>query len=264
MTESSHEDVLLFEQRGHAAWLTLNRPDRLNALDSSLKRSIVNAAVEVSVNPDIWVVVIQGAGGRAFSVGADLVEMRARDSAGGRPMTPMIEVARNLYEAVLEIPKPTIAVVDGFALGGGFELAMACDLRVASDDAIFGMPESRRGMGANFGSVVLPRLIPRALAMEMLYYGDQVGAERALQMGLVNQVWPKSELPDRVHEWVAELLTRAPLSLRRYKEMTVKGWEMAVPANLRLNAGPNPYLSDDRAEGTRAFTEKRAPNWRGR
>ncbi|WP_181782191.1 enoyl-CoA hydratase/isomerase family protein [Pseudonocardia pini] len=251
---------LLVDKRGHAAWLTLNRPERLNALNTGLKAELVAAAVDVTLDPEVWVVVLRGAGGRAFSVGGDLKDMHAR----GRAATPMIEVERNVYEAVLEIPKPTVAVVDGYALGGGCELAMACDLRVASDDAVFGMPESHRGMGANFGSVVLPRLIPRAVAMEMLYFGDRVPADRARELGLVNRVWPKAELDERVEEWVAELLTRAPLTLRRYKEMAGKGWEMPVPAHLRLNAGPNPYLSEDRAEGAAAFAEKRPPRWQGR
>ena len=251
---------LLVDKRGHAAWLTLNRPDRLNALNTGLKAELVAAAVDVTLDPEIWVVVLQGAGGKAFSVGGDLKDMHARGSAA----TPMIEVERNVYEAVLEIPKPTIAVVDGYALGGGCELAMACDMRVASEESVFGMPESHRGMGANFGSVVLPRLIPRALAMEMLYFGDRVPAARAQEMGLVNRVWPRAELDKRVEEWVAELLTRAPLTLRRYKEMAGKGWEMPVPAHLRLNAGPNPYTSEDRAEGAKAFAEKRRPNWQAR
>lgn len=257
-------DELIYEKRGRAAWLTLNRPDRLNALNKTLKARIVEAAVEAGADPDVWVVVLRGAGDKAFCVGGDLKDMRERDRNGGQATTPMLEAERNVYEAVLEIPKPTIAAVRGYALGGGCELAMACDLRVASDDAVFGMPESTRGMGANFGSVLLPRLMPRAIAMEMLYFGDRVPADRAQAIGLVNHVWPAGELDERTEAWVAELLTRAPLTLRRYKEMTLKGWEMPVPANLRLNAGPNPYLSEDRSEGARAFAEKRAPVWRAR
>lgn len=256
--------VLLVEKRGHAAWLTLNRPDRLNALDGALKAALVEAAVDAAVDPEVWVVIIRGAGGRAFCVGGDLKDMRERDRSGTALSTPMVEVGRNVYEAVLEIPKPTIAVVDGYALGGGLELAMACDLRVASTSAVFGMPESHRGMGANFGSVLLPRLVPRAVAMEMLYFGDRMSADRAREIGLVNRVWPPEELDDRVEQWVAELLIRAPLSLRRYKEMTLKGWEMPVASHLRLNAGPNPYLSQDRVEGAAAFAAKRPPVWRNR
>lgn len=255
---------LLYECRDHVAWLTLNRPDRLNALSSTLKALLVEAAVDASLDDDIWAVVIRGAGGRAFSVGGDLTERRQADEQHARPRTPMLTAEREVYEVVLEIPKPTLAVIDGFALGGGFELAMACDLRVAADDAIFGMPEARLGMGANFGSVVLPRLIPRAIALEMLYFAERFSAERMLELGLVNRVWPKSEIDRHVEAWVAELVSRAPLTLRRYKEMTTKGWELPVPTNLRLNVGPNPYTSDDRVEGTLAFKERRAPNWRGR
>ena len=176
----------------------------------------------------------------------------------------MLEADRNLYETVLEIPKPTIAMIDGYAFGGGFELALACDLRVASDDSVFAMPESKIGMGANFGSVVLPRLIPRALALEILYFGERHPAARLLEIGLLNAVWDKTELAERVEKWTDDLATRAPLTLQRYKHMTLKGWELPLAANLRLDVGPNPYTSADRIEGTTAFREKRPPKWQGR
>jgi enoyl-CoA hydratase/carnithine racemase len=257
-------DELLYEKSGNVAWLTLNRPERMNALSRALKEAIVAAAVDASTDPSVWAVVLRGQGGKAFCAGADLKEMGANDAAGGRLTSPMLEPARNVYEAVLEIPKPTVAIVAGYALGGGFELAMACDLRVASDQATFGMPESTIGMGANFGSVLLPRLIPRALAMELLYFGRRVTAAELAGYGLVNQVWPAAELDERAGQWVSELVTRAPLTLQRYKQMALKGWEMPVPAHLRLDAGPNPYTSQDRVEGTSALREKRPPRWQAR
>jgi enoyl-CoA hydratase/carnithine racemase len=257
-------EVLLYDKRDHVAWLTLNRPDQLNALSRELKRAVVAAAVEVSVDPDVWIVVLGAAGGRAFSVGGDLKEMSAADEDGLRMQSPMLEPERNVYESVLEITKPTIAVIDGYALGGGFELAMACDLRVASEDSIFGMPESAIGMGANFGSVLLPRLIPRAVALELLYFGQRMTASELRALGLVNRVWPRGEFSDRVDEWVAELRTKSPVTLQRFKQMTVKGWELPVPVNLRLDVGPNPYTSEDRIEGRLAFGEKRAPDWKNR
>lgn len=257
-------DELLYEKVGHVAWLTLNRPDRMNALSRALKAAIVEAAVDASTDPGVWAVAVRGAGGKAFCVGADLKDMGAVDAAGSRLTSPMLEPARNVYEAVLEIAKPTVAVVGGYALGGGFELAMACDLRVASEESVFGMPESTIGMGANFGSVLLPRLIPRALAMELLYFGRRLPASELAGYGLLNHVWPSAELDERAAAWVADLVTRAPLTLQRYKQMTLKGWEMPVPSHLRLDVGPNPYTSEDRVEGTSAFREKRAPRWQAR
>jgi enoyl-CoA hydratase len=253
---------ILTETTDHVRYLTINRPERRNALDTATKDELVQACVEANADPGVWAVCITGSGSRAFSAGRDLKELDAERAAGRRIGSPMEEVGRNLHEAVLETYKPTIASINGAAMGGGLELALACDLRIAADTALLGLPEVRRGMGANFASVLLFRLIPRALAFQLLYTGEPVTAAQALSWGLVNQVVPEAELPAATRALARQVVSGAPLSLRRYKEMAVKGWDLPVAAALRLNAGPNPYTSEDREEGVRAFVEKREPRWR--
>jgi enoyl-CoA hydratase len=252
---------IVTETADHVRYLTINRPERRNALDNATKDELVRACVEANADPDVWVVCITGSGDRAFCAGRDLNELDAERASGARIASPMEETGRNVHEVVLETYKPTIAAINGAAMGGGFELALACDLRIAADTALLGLPEVRRGMGANFASVLLFRLIPRGLAFQLLYTGEPVTAAQALSWGLVNQVVPAAELPGATRALARQLVRGAPLSLRRYKEMAVKGWDIPVPAALRLNAGPNPYTSKDREEGVAAFVEKREPRW---
>lgn len=257
-------DELLYEARDHVAYVTLNRPERRNALSQSLMVAIVDAFSAAEADREIWAIVLTGAGDQAFCAGADLKEMDqiAREK---RPFpVPMTGRYRNVFESVLETGKPTIAALNGPAVAGGCELALACDLRIAADHVFLAMPEVKIGMGANFASVLLPRLVPRAVALEMLYTGESIAAQEARQYGLVNRVVPKAELAETTEKFVRGIVANAPLTLRRYKEMATKGWELSVHAALRLNAGPNPYLSEDREEGIRARLEKRAPRWKGR
>ena len=158
MTVVDDEPVLI-SRDGHVATIVLNRPHRLNAISRDLKTHLVALVSQLAEDDDVRVVVLAGSGGRAFSVGADLKDMRENDAKGVRLQTPMNGLERNVFEAVLELPKPTIAAIDGYALAGGFELALACDLRIATASSTFGMPEAKIGMGANFASVLLPRLV---------------------------------------------------------------------------------------------------------
>ncbi len=243
------------------AYLTLDRPDSLNALDRALRSEIVTAFVEYADDDDVWVVCLTGSGDRAFSAGVDLKETHNEDEARTSFRHPMREIERNVYEVVLDFPKPVICALNGWTVGGGCELAMACDIRIAADHAKIGLPEAKRGLGATFGSQMLPRLVPRGIAYQMLYFGEPITASEALQWGLVNEVVPAYQLEARTHQLAANLLRSAPITLRRYKAMITHGCELPMSAALRLDVGPDPYRSQDRIEGVTAFLEKRDPNW---
>ena len=256
------EPELVVTTDGHVRLLRLNRPDRRNAMTRSLMAAISAAVLDADEDPDVRVIVLTGTGDAAFCAGADLKEMSGNDASGTRYRSPMNRVDRSVFEVVLEAKKPTIAALNGSAVAGGFELSLACDLRISHAAAQFGLPETKIGMGANFGSVLLPRRIAPGLALEMLYTGDYIDAAEAYRLGLLNRVVGRDEVLPHCLALAHKIAANAPISVRRVKAVALRGMDMPVAVALRQDPGVNPYLSDDRKEGIRARLEKRKPVWR--
>jgi len=257
------DEILLIEDRGRTRWLTLNRPDVRNALNRDLNDALVDALIEADHDPSVYAVAITGAG-TTFCSGADLGDARKLADAGKPFYGPLHNNRRSLFEVMIDTRKPTIAVVNGPAVAGGFELVLSCDLRLAAEGAFFAVPEAKRGRGAHYASVVLPQLVPTAVAMEWLYTGRRVPLDEASRWGLVNRVLPADGLVAGAEEFLAELTNSAPLSLERLKLTFRRTAGMDPHAAIRLDIGPDVYLSEDQKEGARAFLEKREPRWQGR
>jgi enoyl-CoA hydratase len=257
------ESGLTTETRGHVRVLTLDRPERRNALSSALQADLVEELLACADDPEVRAVVLTG-NGPAFCAGFDLKEIRERDQAGEPFRPPMNRPGRNLFEVLTETYVPVIAALTGHAVAGGFELALACDIRIAAPGIKLGLPEATIGMGANYGSVVLPKRIPTGIALEMLFTGEYVTSEDAARWGLVNRVVPADDVLPEALALADRIAANAPLSVRRMKETAVKGLELPLATALRLDVGPNPYLSEDREEGFAGSLEKGARGWSGR
>lgn len=257
-------DGLDVDVRDGIGYLTIDRPERRNALSRGLMAAIIGAVDEFGADSSVAAIALTGTGTAAFSAGADLKEMDARARRGESPPIPTYGDGSNVFEAVLSVDKPTVAIVNGPAIGAGCELALACDLRVAADHATLVLPEAKRGLGAHFASVILPRLLPRGIAMEMLYRGEPMTAEKAAHWGLFNATAPAGELPALAHDWLTAIAANAPLTVQRYKRVVTWTSTLAMSEALQVEITPDVYGSRDRQEGVRAFLEKRAPRWEGR
>jgi enoyl-CoA hydratase len=258
-----YESGLVVENRGHVRVLTLDRPERRNALSSELQADLVDQLLDAGEGGEVRAIVLTG-NGPAFCAGFDLKEIREKDERGERFRPPMNRPGRSLFEVVTETPVPIVAALRGAAVAGGFELALACDLRVAAPGIRLGLPEAAIGMGANFASVVLPKRIPMGIALEMLLTAEYVTSEDAERWGLVNRLVPADDVLPTALALAERIAANAPISVRRMKETAVKGLELPLWQALRLDVGPNPYLSEDRKEGIAAYLEKRPPRWTGR
>lgn len=255
---------VLYEVNGGSAVVTVNRPDKLNALNRGTLEELARAMGAAADDEAVRTVVLTGAGEKAFVAGADIAEIAGLDAAGGREFALF---GQGVFRAIETFPKPVIAAVNGFALGGGCELAMACHLRIASENAQFGQPEVTLGVIAGYGGTQrMPRLVGRGRALELLLTGNRVGAQRAYEIGLANAVVPLRDLLGKALEWAAQIGARAPLAVRHCLEAVNTGLDMPLEQGCYLEATLFGLCcaSDDMHEGTRAFLEKRKPDFKGR
>jgi enoyl-CoA hydratase/carnithine racemase len=250
------------ERDGHVLTVTINRPEVRNSLHPPASFELAKVFDDFVADPELWVAILTGAGDRAFSAGNDL----KYQAAGGKLEFPPSGFGGITHR--FDSSKPMIAAVNGIAMGGGFELALACDLIVAAEEAIFSLPEPRVGMAALVGGIHrLPRQIPLKQAMGIILTARRVSAREALEMGLVNEVVPLAELMPAAHRWADQILECAPLSVRGSKQAAMAGLDMPsleTAMTSRYEGLAAMVRSEDFKEGPRAFVEKRPPRWQGR
>jgi len=266
-THPAPEDqpAVLTERHGHVLLVTLNRPAVRNAVNLAVTLGLGDALEEAEHDQGIWAVVLTGAGDKAFCAGADLKAVARGESVV--PEEPVRAAWGFAGYVTHHISKPTIAAVNGFALGGGTEISLASDLVVAADTASFGLPEVKRGIYAGAGGLIrLPAQIPKKIAMEMILTGEPISAQRALELGLVNRVVPQLEVVAAALELAGKITANAPLAVQASKRIAngIHNGEVAAEAaswELSRAEGPALMRTADAAEGPRAFAEKRAPQW---
>jgi enoyl-CoA hydratase len=263
MTASEYENLLI-DRQPPVAIVTINRPRVLNALSFATLNELDRALQTLGAGSDIRAIVLTGSGGKSFVSGADISELQGLESA-----EQACEQARHAHEIIGRIQRmaqPVIAAVNGYALGGGCELAMACDIIIAAENAQFGQPEVNLGIIPGYGGTQrLPRLVGRAKALELILTGERIRADEALRIGLVNKVVPQEELLDAAIAMGKTIAEKGPIAVALAKRAVYEGLEVGLTTGNKIETA---YFglaagTEDRKEGTSAFLEKRKPEWRG-
>lgn len=257
-------ETLLFDIRDGVATVTVNRPDKLNALNDQVMAELGDAAERITTAPEIRGAIITGAGSKAFIAGADIGDLSRQGPFDGKARAMR---GQGVLRRLETCGKPVIAAVNGYALGGGCELAMACHLRLASDTAKFGQPEVKLGIAPGYGGTQrLPRLVGKGIALHLILSGEMIDAQEAYRIGLVNKVVPAADLLAESEKVLRGILAMAPLAIRLCLEAVDQGLEMTLDEGLLLEANHFGLLAatHDMKEGTAAFLEKRPARFEGR
>ena len=248
-----------YKKEGRIAIFTINRPEAMNALNNQVHRELRSALEDFRDDPSLWVGILTGAGDRAFSAGQDIKEFHPGPvKAGG-------ERAYNFADTIW---KPIIAAIHGYCLGGGLEMALTCDLRIAAEDSRFGQPEVNIGaIPGGGGTQRLPRFISRANAAELLLTGEMIDAQEAYRIGLVNKVVPLDQLMPTAMKWAELICQKGPLAIRAVKEAIIRGYNLPLDEGIRLERSLNNWIrttTEDFMEGANAFKEKRPPAYKAK
>jgi len=255
---------IIYEKSGGIATITLNRPEALNAFSKEVIEEILKALEDVKADENTRVVILTGAGEKAFSAGADIKAMKGMNALKARELSLMGE---KLCDALENLEKPVIAAINGYALGGGLEVAMACDIRIASENARMGQTEINIGLIPGWGGTQrLTRLIGKTKAKELIFTGKIVDAKTAEQLGIVNMVVPTEKFRETVQQFAAELASKAPVALKVAKALINKGSEISLDAAIALEREGFGVVAstEDLQEGVSAFIEKRKPTFKGK
>src|SRR5436305_2343084 len=257
-------ESLVFEKKNNIAYVTINRPKVLNALNMATMGELRNAFTDLKQDREVRVVILTGAGEKSFVAGADISELQKNNPVEAKEYTHR---GQAVLDAIENLGKPVIACINGFALGGGCEIAMACTMRLASENAKLGQPEVKLGIIPGYGGTQrLPRLVGKGIAMQLLLTGEMISAQEAHRIGLVNEVVAPAELIARAEAIAAKIIANAPLAVQYTMEAVNKGMEMTLPEGLYLEATLFALCcaTEDKKEGTTAFLEKRQAQFKGK